>query len=54
MRARANFDHPDALQTSLLVEHVRELKKGRPVEVPIYDFATHSRRSETQKMVSAP
>jgi len=42
-RAKINFDHPDALETDLMVRHVRELIAGRPVEVPVYDFATHSR-----------
>lgn len=43
-RARINFDHPDALETELLVRHLEELIAGRPVEVPVYDFATHTRR----------
>ncbi len=46
-RARVNYDHPDALETPLLVEHVRELKEGRPVEVPIYDFTEHARTDAT-------
>ncbi len=46
-RQVANFDHPDAIDNDLLVEHLRELKAGRAVEVPLYDFKTHSRRGET-------
>ncbi len=42
-RAELNYDHPDALESSLLVRHVRDLKEGRAVECPVYDFATHSR-----------
>ena len=42
-RAKINFDHPDALETDLLVRHLRELIAGRPVEMPVYDFATHTR-----------
>jgi uridine kinase len=42
-RAKINFDHPDALETDLLVRHLRELSAGRPVEMPVYDFATHTR-----------
>ncbi len=42
----ANFDHPDALDNDLLVHHVRRLKAGYAVELPIYDFKTHSRQSE--------
>lgn len=47
-RALVNYDHPDSLQTSLLVAHLRMLRAGQPVEVPIYDFSTHSRTRETQ------
>lgn len=43
-----NFDHPDALETSLLIDHVRQLKKYQAVDVPIYDFSTHRRKKETQ------
>ena len=42
-RCRLNFDHPDSLETELLVEHVRALRAGRAVDVPIYDFKTHRR-----------
>lgn len=38
-----NFDHPDALETALLVEHLCALRQGRAVQVPTYDFATHNR-----------
>jgi uridine kinase len=47
-RARVNFDHPDALENELLVQHLRQLCAGRPAEVPIYDFTTHTRRPETR------
>jgi uridine kinase len=46
-RASLNYDHPDALETDLLVQHVRELKAGRTIEVPLYDFTRHARRSDT-------
>lgn len=46
-RAAINFDHPNSLDTSLLVQHIEQLKLGLPVEVPIYDFATHSRTSQS-------
>jgi uridine kinase len=42
-REQTNFDHPDALETDLLVQHIRDLKAGKIVEVPAYDFATHTR-----------
>ena len=46
-RAEVNFDHPNSLETELLIEHIVSLRDGKPVEVPIYDFATHSRTSQT-------
>jgi uridine kinase len=46
-RAEVNFDHPNSLDTDLLVQHVRSLRDRKPVDVPIYDFATHSRTSRT-------
>ncbi len=42
-RARINFDHPDALETDLMVRHLRELIAGRMIEMPVYDFSTHAR-----------
>ncbi|MFQ6000053.1 MAG: uridine kinase [Anaerolineae bacterium] len=49
-RHKINFDHPDALDTNLLVEHLKRLQAGFPVEVPIYDFTTHTRRKETRRV----
>ena len=46
-RAEVNFDHPDSLESELLTYHVDELKAGRAVEVPIYDFSIHSRTEQT-------
>jgi len=46
-RTAINYDHPDALETDLLVRHLDELRRGRPVDVPIYDFTTHARLGET-------
>lgn len=43
-RAKTNFDHPSALDISLYVQHLDQLVLGNPVEVPIYDFASHTRR----------
>lgn len=42
-----NFDHPDSLESDLLVTHVQALQRREPVEIPIYDFTTHSRTKET-------
>ena len=47
-RAALNYDHPDALETDLMVQHVRALKSGKPVNVPQYDFTRHARLSETE------
>lgn len=47
-RALVNYDHPDSLSTGLLVQHLEELRRGLPIEVPIYDFATHSRTTRTE------
>jgi uridine kinase len=46
-RAEVNFDHPESLETGLLIAHVEDLKNGRAVQVPIYDFAHHSRTDQT-------
>ncbi|MFN2237429.1 MAG: uridine kinase [Anaerolineales bacterium] len=46
-RAAINFDHPDSLETNLLIDHIKQLKSLHPVELPIYDFKTHSRTSKT-------
>jgi uridine kinase len=50
----ANFDHPDALDNDLLVNHVRKLKAGEPIELPIYDFKNHSRLNETRYVEPKP
>ena len=46
-RAEVNFDHPDALDIQLLIQQLGQLRCGKAVEAPCYDFATHTRRSET-------
>ncbi len=45
-RAALNYDHPDSLETDLLVRHVRTLKAGQAVEAPRYDFTRHARLTE--------
>jgi uridine kinase len=47
-RAGLNYDHPDALETDLMVRHLVELRAGRPVQVPVYDFARYTRTSVTE------
>ena len=46
-RIEVNFDHPHSLETDLLIQHIASLRDGKPVEVPIYDFSTHSRTNQT-------
>src|SRR3954469_5681000 len=49
-RHKINFDHPDSLETELLVRHLDVLAKGSSVEVPVYDFTTHARKAETLRI----
>jgi uridine kinase len=49
-----NFDHPAAVDTALLVEHVAALKRGEPVEMPVYDFVRHRRTATTQGVAPRP
>lgn len=53
-RAQLNYDHPNSLETELLVEHVRRLCGREPVEVPIYDFTRHRRTAETTEVRPSP
>lgn len=53
-REGINFDHPDALETALMVEHLAELKAGRSVDIPIYDFTAHTRKAERQHVSPTP
>ncbi len=46
-RRQINYDHPDSLETELLIHHLQELRAGRPVEVPVYDFSLHTRTAAT-------
>lgn len=46
-RAQVNFDHPSSLETELLIDHIRQLKDGISIELPHYDFKTHTRTKET-------
>ncbi|GMH48933.1 hypothetical protein TrRE_jg2445, partial [Triparma retinervis] len=48
-RENQNFDHPNSLDTNLLVEHVRQLRAGQTASIPNYDFSTHSRTGEVTK-----
>ncbi|HUP45883.1 MAG TPA: uridine kinase [Thermoanaerobaculia bacterium] len=49
-RHKINFDHPDSLESELLVRQLDVLAKGSSVEIPVYDFTTHARKPETRKI----
>jgi uridine kinase len=53
-RTVLNYDHPDALETDLLVRHLELLREGRTVERPVYDFSTHLRSHEIVSVEPAP
>jgi len=53
-RETVNFDHPASLESELLVENLRALKRGEAVDVPMYDFKTHSRTAETMHIEPLP
>lgn len=46
-RRKVNYDHPDALETDLLIRHLEELKAGRAVDCPVYDYSEHNRSDKT-------
>lgn len=50
-RAVINFDHPDSLESALMIQHIQQLKQWKPVDVPIYDFHTHTRTGNTFQVV---
>ena len=51
-RAATNFDHPESLDTALLVEHLKQLRANKAVEMPQYDFSRHARMDETKRVVA--
>ncbi len=53
-RAKQNFDHPDSIDTPLLIEHVRQLREGHAVERPRYDFTQHRRLPQTLQLDPRP
>ena len=54
LRHRVNYDHPDAFDTELLINHLQALRAGESIEQPIYDYATHSRSTETVHLEPRP
>jgi len=53
-RSIINFDHPESLETSLLIEHIKQLKINNPIELPVYDFVTHTRTTTTIHLEPQP
>jgi len=53
-RCRLNYDHPDSFDTPLLVEHLRALRAGQAVQVPVYDYTVHNRSDRTTTVTPAP
>jgi uridine kinase len=53
-RNAANFDHPDAVDNELLINHLKKLRVGEPVELPVYDFRTHTRLPDTTRINPRP
>lgn len=50
-RALQNYDHPNAFDTDLLIEHLRELREGRPIQCPVYSYVDHNRTDQTVEIV---
>mmetsp|Transcript_40871 Transcript_40871/g.81879 ORF Transcript_40871/g.81879 Transcript_40871/m.81879 type:complete len:352 (-) Transcript_40871:24-1079(-) len=50
-RDQINFDHPESLETELMVEHLKQLLEGKSVKIPVYDFATHLRKTDETRLI---
>lgn len=53
-RTKVNFDHPDALDTDLLIQHVEQLRQGQPIDQPLYDFTHHARLAGVRRILPKP
>lgn len=53
-RTKLNYDSPEAYETELLCRHIEMLKRGEPVDVPVYDFTIHNRSDKTERVEPAP
>lgn len=49
-RKKVNYDHPDSLETQLLLEHLHRLKDGQPIDCPVYDYSQHNRSDQTLRI----
>ena len=46
-RKKLNYDHPDAFETEMLIDHLRQLREGKTIQCPVYEYSTYSRLEET-------
>lgn len=53
-RDQINFDHPNSLDTPLLIQHIIDLRNWQPIDLPVYDFRTHTRTTRTIKVQPQP
>ena len=53
-RVKVNYDHPDSLETDLLVEHLKELREGKTIQCPVYDYSQHNRSDKVLKIEPRP
>ena len=53
-RVKVNYDHPDSLETDLLVEHLKQLKEGKTIECPVYDYSQHKRSDKVIEIAPRP
>ena len=53
-RSGLNYDEPDAIETSLMVEHLKQLREGKAIDCPVYDFTQHNRSDETVRLEPSP
>lgn len=53
-RVKVNYDHPDSLETDLLVEHLKKLKNGESIDCPVYDYSQHNRSEEVLRIEPKP
>ncbi len=53
-RCLLNYDHPDAFDTEMMIEHLKQLREGKPVECPVYDYTIHDRSDRTVRIDPTP
>jgi uridine kinase len=53
-RVMINFDHPDSLDTDLMIQHIQLLKDDQPIDLPVYDFKNHTRTSQFRRVEPRP